>query len=417
MKHKWKKNSKFTRWRVVMKRVIICEGPDNCGKTTLCELLKQEFAEMQPTVVHCGPPQTNDPLKFQVSYLKTTIRSFEENSGLEIWDRSVIGECVYGPLYRQNEYDHETYERNLMHEMQTVESRIFSIVMYTNGGVYKQMNIKAKKDEEKLYQKMVQAPKIAIRFVDVFTKLGLKHTLYINCENYESFDIRNRYIMKRVRAWLHHKPYEHLMTNDFTHTFFNNGQMMWKRGIGFMKWRYECSTYDDKECALGCNHAIKSEFGRAVNRPTGACGAIDTAKYIFVGEAPGHDGCGKLGIPFYDDRSGNLMQTTLDRLGIHPTHYYMTNIVHCTPERNDLLKYVDNQTRRSLECVTALKAELLRIIDKNPTVKIIALGKVAGYELSRFGMEHSTVYHPAYYLRMGISDEFHRALKMVMEEA
>ena len=63
----------------------------------------------------------------------------------------------------------------------------------------------------------------------------------------------------------------------------------------------------------------------------------------------------------------------------------------------------------------ALKTELLRILKKNPVAKVIALGKVAGYELSRFGIEHAVVYHPAYYLRMGISDDFYRELKLVTE--
>lgn len=402
-----------------MKRAIICEGSDNLGKTTLCKYLQREFAEMKPTVVHCGPPEGegNEALKFQLKYLAQTMKAFNEGDGIEIWDRSVIGECVYGPMYRADWYEHETYERNVFRELYNVSSRLFNIVLYTNGEVYKTMKIGSKSDETKLYQKMEQAPKIAVKFVDVFTKLGLKHTLYINCENYESFDLRNRYIMKRVRAWLNLHPYEHLMTDDFTHTFFNNGQMIWKNGIGFMRWRYECDDYDDKECDIGCAHATISRFGKAVKRPTGACGAIDTAKYIFIGEAPGQDGCGKLGIPFYDDRSGNLMQTTLDRLGIHPTHYYMTNVVKCCPEGNKLEMYVDNQSRRSLECVVALKTELLRVLNKNPEAKIIALGKVAGYELSRIGLglKHSVIYHPAYYLRMGMSDEFYREMKLVTE--
>lgn len=401
-----------------MKKAIIIEGPDNLGKTTLAHYLQRELnGTYQIGYAHSGPPEGkgSDALTYQQAMLKQTMKEFQDSNTIEVWDRSIVGECVYGPMFRADWYDHATYEQNMFRELRNVASRIFNVVLYTNGDVYKTMKIKSKNDEDEVYQTMAQAPKIATRFVDVFTMLGMKHTLYINCENYESFDIRNKYIMKRVRAWLNLHPYEHLMTGDFTHTFFNNGQMIWKRGIGFMKWRYECDEYNDKECDIGCAHAKLSRFGKAVKRPTTACGATDAVKYIFVGEAPGKDGCGKLGIPFYDDRSGNLMQTTLDRLGIHPTQYYMTNVVKCCPEGNKLEMYVDNQSRRGLECVMALKTELLRITTKNPTAKIIALGKVAGYELSRFGMKHAVVYHPAYYLRMGLSEEFYREMKLVME--
>jgi len=399
-----------------MKKAVIIEGPDNLGKTTLARFLQSEFVGTHDfAYVHCGPPEGNgtDALKYQCQYLAQTMRAFKNGDGLEIWDRSIIGECVYGPMYR--EYDHACYDALLRTELLGIGSRLFNIVLYTNGECYKRMKIQKKANETKAYQTQNEAPKIAIQFVDVFTKLGLKHTLYINCENYESFDARNTYIMKRVRAWLHLKPYEHLHTGDFTHTFFNNGQMIWKKGVGFMRWRYECDSYTDKLCKIGIDHATTSIFGKTVKRPTTACGATNNVAYLFVGEAPGQQGCGQLGIPFYDDRSGNLMQVTLDRLGIHPTHYYMTNVVKCCPKSNALSEYVDNQSRRNLECVKGLKTELLRIITMNPTVKVIALGKVAGYELSRFGIQHRVVYHPAYYLRMGISDDFLRELKLVVE--
>lgn len=402
-----------------MKKVIIIEGPDNLGKTSLAKYLQGEFVGTHDfAVTHSGPPPKGsglEQLAWSLKYLKTIIQDFRVGTAYEIWDRSVVGECVYGPMYRK--YDHEKYAQMLKQELLGINHRLFNIVLYTNGDIYKTMKVKSKSDEKEIYQTIGEAPRIATRFVDVFTELGMKHTLYINCENYATFDLRNRYIMKRVRAWLNLHPYEHLMTGDFTHTFFNNGQMLWKKGIGFMRWRYECDDYDDKECDIGCAHATISRFGKAVKRPTGACGASDTVRFIFVGEAPGQDGCGKLGIPFYDDRSGNLMQTTLDRLGIHPTHYYMTNVVKCCPADNKLEMYVNNQSRRKLECVNALKTELLRIIVKNPEAQIIALGKVAGYELSRIGLglKHAVIYHPAYYLRMGMSDEFYREMKLVTE--
>ena len=398
-----------------MKKVIIIEGADNVGKTTLSKFLAEAFSLFKPTIVHCGPPPGDgqSALKFQQQYLRRTMVEVKAEEGLEIWDRSIVGECVYGPLYRK--YDHQAYEDALTIALQEAGRFIFNIVIYTNGEVYDRLKVKRKGDEKEVYQLPTEAPRISARFVDVFSKLSLKYTLYVNCANYESFDERNGYIMKRVRAWLHHKPYEHLMTDNYSHTFFNPNQMMWKEGVGFRKWRYDCVDYEEENCHIGRDHEKSARFGKNMHKPTSACGAIHNVKYIFVGEAPGQEGCGKLGIPFYDDRSGNLMQTTLDRLGIHPTHYYMTNAVKCCPNGNQLGQYVDNHNRRTLECVVRLKEEILYVKEKSPKAKIIALGKVAGYELARLGIEFLSVYHPAYYLRMGVSDDFHRELKVVVE--
>ena len=398
-----------------MKRAVIIEGPDNVGKTTLSAYLAKTFTVLTPTITHCGPPPGNgsSALAYQRLYLRKTMHDFMHEEGVEIWDRSVIGECVYGPLYR--DYEHDVYAEELEDALQEGWKNIFTIVIYTNGEVYDRLKVKPKDDEDKIYQRRSQAAIISTKFVDVVSHLALKYTLYINCANYASFDERNVYIMKRVRAWLHHKPYEHLMTDDYSHTFFNPTQMLWKEGNGFIKGAYECASFEEDDCDLGHDHARSAKFGKTHARPTSACGATRNVKYIFVGEAPGHDGCGKLGVPFYDDRSGNLMQSALDRLGIHPTHYYMTNAVKCCPNGNKLNDYVSNETRRGLECVVRLKEEILTVQEKSPKAKVIALGKVAGYELARLGIHHNMVYHPAYYLRMGVSDDFHRELKVVME--
>ena len=397
-----------------MKKVVIVEGADNIGKTTLCKFLASAFPTFNPTIVHCGPPPGDgqSALKFQQQYLRQSMMAMKAEEGFEIWDRSIVGECVYGPMYRK--YDHQSYEDELIAALQEAGRFIFNIVLYINGEVHQRFKLKKKDDEQKVYQLQSETARISTRFVDVFSRLSLKYTLYVNCANYNSFDERNGYIMKRVRAWLHHKQYEHLMTDDYSHTFFNSQQMVWKEGNGFLKWPYRCDDYEEEDCRLGIDHDRSALFGKKVHRPTSACGAIRNVKYVFVGEAPGHGGCGKLGIPFYDDRSGNLMQMTLDRLGIHPTHYYMTNTVKCCPDGNQLGQYADNSTRRELECVIRLKDEILSVQKHNSTAMVIALGKVAGYELARLGIEHHIVYHPAYFLRMGISDDFYLGLKAVV---
>jgi len=269
-----------------MKKAIIIEGPDNLGKTTLAAFLKEALVDESPVITHSGPPKGNgeDALKAQCHVLEVTMKSFHDGLGLETWDRSVIGECVYGPLYRQ--YNHDYYWVKLKELLGRVPHRLFTIVLYTNGEVYRRFRIQPKDDEKVPYQTVGEAPKIAIKFVDVVTKLDLKHTLFINCANYASFDERNKYILKRVKAWLKKVPYEHLRTDTYAHTFFNAENMIWKEGVGFLKWQYECDDYVGEFCQLGKDHKENSDFGKIRKAPTTACGAIQNVKCILVGEAP-----------------------------------------------------------------------------------------------------------------------------------
>lgn len=417
------KNIELISWRRTnVRHAIVLEGPDNIGKTYLANTLKREIALLnsgkEPKVVHCGPPVGTGKAAFmyQRKYLKSVIEHVSDDTrDIEIWDRSVIGEDVYGPLYRTGLYDHDKYRRELYDGLQSVRAKMIVIAFYADLEFFKRFGIEKKEDETKKYQRMMEAPKIATRFIDVIARLNLKRTLYVNCLNYDSLDDRNKYIVSRVKMWLKLTPYQHTMTDSYRHTFFNAKQSLWETGRGFVDGRMGCGAYDDRSCELGIDHRV-CRFGSQHDRPTGPCGALTEIKYVFVGEAPGEKGCGKLGVPFYDDVSGNLLQTTLDRLGIHPLHYYMTNVVKCCPAGNKLSDYVSNHTIKELECVQTLSGELGRVMKQNPKAKIIALGKVAAEQLKRLHFKYHMVYHPAYYLRMGISNDFYRELKLVVED-
>lgn len=400
-----------------MKRVVILEGPDNIGKSTLCEVLKK----LLPTakVRHFGPPRSRGQfaLAEQLHTLHTEINEIEDekNTDLEIWDRSILGESVYGPLYRFDQYNTREYYDALVQRLnRTVANQIFVVVFYTDGEIYERLGIKSKADETVLYQKQSEAAKISTAFVDLVSDLELKHRLFINCANYASFKDRNAYIIRRIRTWIRRKKYEHQMTDDYSQTFFNPKQMIWVRGLGFKSPKYLCGMFTDKSCQVGLDHKKYAEFGMNHRRPTYACGAKSYINYIFVGEAPGHKGCGKLGIPFYGDRSGNLLQDALDRLGIAPTQYYMTNTVKCCPKDNDLGKY---GKKEKLECAQSLKNEIKDVLLHNTNCRVVALGKVAAKSLADAKIEHVMAYHPAYYLRTGNREQFVIDLKKVLGES
>lgn len=89
-------------------KVIIIEGPDNCGKSTLLNQLIDEFEVMK--LVHCIPPigNTNEE-KFEYqknifNYYIDMIADDAENDSTEaiIFNRFYQGEYVYGQIYRNS---------------------------------------------------------------------------------------------------------------------------------------------------------------------------------------------------------------------------------------------------------------------------------------------------------------------------
>ena len=92
----------------------------------------------------------------------------------------------------------------------------------------------------------------------------------------------------------------------------------------------------DKTCAL-CP-ALAISRGRIVH------GYGDpTARIVFVGEAPGHHGADRTGIPFSGDKSGRALQRILIELGLQDDRTpverprlrcFLTNTVRCCPPAN-----------------------------------------------------------------------------------
>ena len=79
--------------------MIIVEGPDNSGKSTLVEWIKENFNVQEINRRH-GPPANAEDIKFRTELvLDTEIHSHPRRNF--ITDRfSLIGESVYGPILR-----------------------------------------------------------------------------------------------------------------------------------------------------------------------------------------------------------------------------------------------------------------------------------------------------------------------------
>lgn len=84
------------------RKVILVEGPDNVGKTTLIQGIQNKLNDIQFHVLHYSNVKQESKEK-SILYNKTIYKQMFElfNSDLSfICDRSHLGEMVYGPIYR-----------------------------------------------------------------------------------------------------------------------------------------------------------------------------------------------------------------------------------------------------------------------------------------------------------------------------
>ncbi len=158
------------------------------------------------------------------------------------------------------------------------------------------------------------------------------------------------------------------------------------------------------QCEL-CSDLVKSRKKCHWGKATYGYGDIDSPT-IFIGEAPGRDGCGYTGIPFTKDRSGKLYNWVLNYLGVKMEETYTTNIVKCFPSDRD----GKNRTPTSAE----VRACLPHFLNELRVVKpkgIVALGRVPERILRDYKamnphlklIQIPIVYipHPAYIIRTG----------------
>lgn len=407
---------KFSRLstEVIVDKIICIEGPDNIGKTTLCEELNELY--LNATLYHLGAPKKKGDaaLKEQLQTLTDVMERTYKVDGQEIWDRSVIGEAVYGPIFR--EYDHKTYWHELKKQIRRVKDRTLLVIMYADETTYHRWNITPKSDELQPYQTRAFAKRISEEFVNVATQLDLPHTLYINCNNYASMDERNAYVIRRVKRWMTGKKFYYSKTGTFQESFFNREQRMWVNG--FYENRFFCRSFKNQECSIGDNHRMLRVIGGGEAYPIGAVGGLVYVKYIFIGESAGYQlDQDQLLIPFYNGVSGQTFQAALDEIGVHPTQYYLTNVVKCNPRLNHLHKHITNPSMCAevYECTKGLEKEIQQVLEisKLPTT-VVAIGNVADDTLRKMNIPHVKVQHPAYFARFGRSDEFVAALKVAI---
>ena len=97
-------------------KLLIVEGLDRCGKDTIMQRLMSEYPHFISS--HFGFPKgdTNEEKhEYQIrsftkefaiqKQIRQTLGVYDFSDGLYTWNRSHIGECVYGPIYRGKDPD------------------------------------------------------------------------------------------------------------------------------------------------------------------------------------------------------------------------------------------------------------------------------------------------------------------------
>lgn len=90
--------------------VIIVEGPDGSGKTTLCRSLERI---MRLPYQHYGPPPAGVG---RLEYYKREFRNKTSHNHGYIFDRFALGELVYGPILRpgQLSFNYRRYTKSFL---------------------------------------------------------------------------------------------------------------------------------------------------------------------------------------------------------------------------------------------------------------------------------------------------------------
>lgn len=151
-------------------------------------------------------------------------------------------------------------------------------------------------------------------------------------------------------------------------------------------------------------------------RITWGCGDVNS-KVMFVGEAPGRNGCDITGIPFTQDPSGEYFQYALFCSKMEFKKVYTTNIVKCCPKHSysaDGEMRFANRTPTDQEVENCVQYLITEIDKVNPEI-IFCIGKVS-YDIL-INKTYSTkikenihihyLVHPAFYLRQGKSRDYY----------
>jgi uracil-DNA glycosylase family 4 len=372
-------------------KLIILEGADNVGKSTAAEAIKAAYPEF--AIKHFAAPKTLQEAKEE--YLAFINHALETDNNY-ILDRSWIGEFVYAPILRGYEPDYRNELNKLL-----AGKNILSILITASQPTIESFGITT--DYNKHMLEMNQY--VEKRFIEAFNAISYGKKLIINQDNLASKEAFLSRTMEVVKGWLNNDYVFFPLCNDYSQTYFNLTNI-----------KLSDCPYTN-ECPIHTNHK-QYDFFKETGTITWGQGKED-ASIMFIGEAPGHKGCGKLGIPFYNDKSGMFFRQLLFDNCLLETEIYITNVVKCTPNNNNIKQY-ETSTGENFITICSLHNLLAEIHKVNPKV-IITLGSTARTAINNIiKYTHAKllhIKHPAVIFYGENIDDYKLNFKKIIEEA
>lgn len=172
-------------------KILIIEGPDNSGKDLLISKIISKFTTS--TIIHCKKPDFNISNELEILY-ETYINSINNNkynTDILIFNRSWLGEYVYGQLYRNK--DKNEIINNIKHiENMLKKHNVYYIQLLSSS------NVLLLNNEDGLSLSKSSLDKISLEnslFKEVFELSSIKNKklVYVNKDdNFREYkDIHN----------------------------------------------------------------------------------------------------------------------------------------------------------------------------------------------------------------------------------
>jgi len=166
--------------------LLIIEGMDRCGKSTLVNQLRKNYFTSPTTIVHhsSSPPKVEDPNEWELDHYRSLFMVFKDlvnkyNFDI-ILDRFHLGAAVYGEKYR-GANSTPVYDLDYRHLSGYKNA---ALILLTD----KPSNIAARDDGDSLESSVEEYRLTARAFEHAFARSSARHKLNIHIEKNGGFE-------------------------------------------------------------------------------------------------------------------------------------------------------------------------------------------------------------------------------------
>lgn len=158
--------------------LLIIEGMDRCGKSTLVEHLRKRYFTSPNILVHhsSSPPKVDNPNAWELNHYSSLFQTSKllvnEYFYDVIFDRFHLGAAVYGAKYR-NAYPSDVYELDNQHLLNYQDA---ALILLTD----KPDAIASRDDGDSLEKSVDEYSQTAAAFIEAYKMSSCMNKLHIN---------------------------------------------------------------------------------------------------------------------------------------------------------------------------------------------------------------------------------------------